>query len=222
MVRVVRDCTNVNGARRLRDAGARRRPRRSPRTWPRRPNPRPLRRPSRNTAPSASTLRAWTGASPRATTSTAIANGTWAEDDADSRGQVELRHVHRARRPVARTHSADHRGAGEGPEQQDRRRPMPASWTSWRSRRRASRPSTRGSIRCAGSTRAPGLPISMPKRASFGIGTPFGGFVGQDDKAPDQYILQFFQAGLGMPDRDYYLSQAMRSSPKPRRNIFSI
>ena len=23
------------------------------------------------------------------------------------------------------------------------------------------------------------------------IGTPFGGFVGQDDKAPDQYILQF-------------------------------
>ncbi len=39
------------------------------------------------------------------------------------------------------------------------------------------------------------------------IGTPFGGFVGQDDKAPDQYILQFFQAGLGMPDRDYYLSK---------------
>ena len=40
-----------------------------------------------------------------------------------------------------------------------------------------------------------------------GIGTPFGGFVGQDDKAPDQYILQFTQAGLGMPDRDYYLSK---------------
>ncbi|WP_196233084.1 M13 family metallopeptidase [Sphingomonas segetis] len=39
------------------------------------------------------------------------------------------------------------------------------------------------------------------------IGTPFGGFVGQDDKAPDQYILQFYQAGLGMPDRDYYLSK---------------
>jgi putative endopeptidase len=41
----------------------------------------------------------------------------------------------------------------------------------------------------------------------LGIGTPFGGFVGQDDKAPDEYILQFFQAGLGMPDRDYYLSK---------------
>jgi putative endopeptidase len=39
------------------------------------------------------------------------------------------------------------------------------------------------------------------------IGTPFGGFVGQDDKSPDQYILQFYQAGLGMPDRDYYLSK---------------
>jgi putative endopeptidase len=41
----------------------------------------------------------------------------------------------------------------------------------------------------------------------LGIGTPFGGYVGQDDKSPDEYILQFFQAGLGMPDRDYYLSK---------------
>ncbi len=39
------------------------------------------------------------------------------------------------------------------------------------------------------------------------IGTPFAGFVGQDDKAPDQYILSFSQSGLGMPDRDYYLSK---------------
>ena len=65
--------------------------------------------------------------------------------------------------------------------------------------RRASQPSTR-------------------KRAGFGIGTPFGGFVGQDDKAPDQYILQFFQAGLGMPDRDYYCPRT-QSSPRRRRNI---
>ena len=43
------------------------------------------------------------------------------------------------------------------------------------------------------------------KARQLGIGTPFGGFVNQDDKAPDQYILNFFQAGLGMPDRDYYL-----------------
>ncbi|MES2137484.1 MAG: M13-type metalloendopeptidase [Pseudomonadota bacterium] len=51
-----------------------------------------------------------------------------------------------------------------------------------------------------------GLAGLYAEAMKLGIGTPFGGFVGQDDKAPDQYILQFFQAGLGMPDRDYYLS----------------
>ena len=49
------------------------------------------------------------------------------------------------------------------------------------------------------------LPAMFAKAAQYGIGTPFAGFVNQDDKAPDQYILNFFQAGLGMPDRDYYL-----------------
>ena len=49
------------------------------------------------------------------------------------------------------------------------------------------------------------LPSVFAKAAQLGIGTPFGGFINQDDKAPDQYILNFFQAGLGMPDRDYYL-----------------
>jgi putative endopeptidase len=49
------------------------------------------------------------------------------------------------------------------------------------------------------------LPQIFAQAAMNGIGTPFGGFVNQDDKAPDQYILNFFQAGLGMPDRDYYL-----------------
>src|SRR5690242_10791802 len=39
-----------------------------------------------------------------------------------------------------------------------------------------------------------------------GIGSPFRMFVAQDRKAPDQYILQMSQGGLGMPDRDYYLS----------------
>jgi len=38
------------------------------------------------------------------------------------------------------------------------------------------------------------------------IGGPFGAFVGQDDKAPESYALTMFQSGLGMPDRDYYLS----------------
>jgi len=49
------------------------------------------------------------------------------------------------------------------------------------------------------------LPLMFAKARELGIGTPFGGFVGQDDKAPDQYIVNFFQSGLGLPDRDYYL-----------------
>jgi putative endopeptidase len=40
----------------------------------------------------------------------------------------------------------------------------------------------------------------------LGIGTPFVMFIGQDRKASDQYALNVYQGGLGMPDRDYYLS----------------
>ncbi|MEA3037676.1 MAG: putative endopeptidase, partial [Sphingomonadales bacterium] len=36
-------------------------------------------------------------------------------------------------------------------------------------------------------------------------GGPVVAFVGQDDKNPDQYALTVVQAGLGLPDRDYYL-----------------
>ena len=38
-----------------------------------------------------------------------------------------------------------------------------------------------------------------------GIGVPFGAGVGQDDKAPETYIVEMRQSGLGLPDRDYYL-----------------
>lgn len=38
-----------------------------------------------------------------------------------------------------------------------------------------------------------------------GVDGPFGGYVGQDDKAPDTYIFGMYQGGLGMPDRDFYL-----------------
>ncbi|HEX6073606.1 MAG TPA: M13 family metallopeptidase [Sphingomicrobium sp.] len=41
----------------------------------------------------------------------------------------------------------------------------------------------------------------------LGINGPFGMFIGQDDKLPEQYALNLFQAGIGMPDRDYYLSK---------------
>ncbi len=39
-----------------------------------------------------------------------------------------------------------------------------------------------------------------------GVGIPFGTYVGQDDKNPEVYALNLSQSGLGMPDRDYYLS----------------
>jgi len=39
-----------------------------------------------------------------------------------------------------------------------------------------------------------------------GIGGVFGDGVGQDDKNPDVYALGLYQGGLGLPDRDYYLS----------------
>ena len=41
--------------------------------------------------------------------------------------------------------------------------------------------------------------------ARAGIAGPFTFYVGQDDKAPDTYILNLRQSGLGLPERDFYL-----------------
>src|SRR3954469_3582797 len=38
-----------------------------------------------------------------------------------------------------------------------------------------------------------------------GVGGPIGAFVNQDDKEPNVYALNVVQAGIGLPDRDYYL-----------------
>ena len=40
----------------------------------------------------------------------------------------------------------------------------------------------------------------------IGVTAPFRMFVAQDRKDPNHYIVSMSQAGLGMPDRDYYLS----------------
>ena len=45
----------------------------------------------------------------------------------------------------------------------------------------------------------------LPKLGRDGVGLLFAGFVGQDDKDPEQHIFQIFQAGTGLPDRDMYL-----------------
>ena len=51
-----------------------------------------------------------------------------------------------------------------------------------------------------------GYPALVAQAARSGVRGPFGAYVGQDDKDPETYILSMFQGGLGMPDRDYYLS----------------
>lgn len=40
-----------------------------------------------------------------------------------------------------------------------------------------------------------------------GVAIPFGSGVGQDDKAPETYVVEMRQSGLGLPDRDYYLQE---------------
>ena len=45
----------------------------------------------------------------------------------------------------------------------------------------------------------------LGRMARVGVPGPFGAFVGQDQKRSDTYIVSVNQAGIGMPDRDYYL-----------------
>ena len=52
-----------------------------------------------------------------------------------------------------------------------------------------------------------GLAALYAQADKYAIDTPFGDYVGQDDKLPEQYSLSLAQSGLGMPDRDYYLSK---------------
>src|SRR4051794_32000367 len=51
-----------------------------------------------------------------------------------------------------------------------------------------------------------GYPALAAAAARNGLGVPFAAFVTQDRKNPDVYAMNLFQSGLGMPDRDYYLS----------------
>jgi predicted metalloendopeptidase len=46
----------------------------------------------------------------------------------------------------------------------------------------------------------------MAQLERLGVATPIGIFVAQDAKQSTQYALWFSQGGLGLPDRDYYLS----------------
>ncbi len=50
------------------------------------------------------------------------------------------------------------------------------------------------------------LATIMGRLNRLGVGAPFATYVDSDDKNPDAAIFQFYQGGLGLPDRDYYLS----------------
>ena len=46
---------------------------------------------------------------------------------------------------------------------------------------------------------------------TIGVGPLFNGYIGQDPKISTEYITQFYQGGLGLPDRDYYTNTDERS-----------
>jgi len=52
-----------------------------------------------------------------------------------------------------------------------------------------------------------GIPALMAQFAKLGINAPFVGGVHQDNKDSTKYVVDFYQSGLGLPDRDYYLKQ---------------
>src|SRR6476619_8648658 len=51
------------------------------------------------------------------------------------------------------------------------------------------------------------LPALYADADRLGVNVPYNLFIAQDRKASDQYAMNVFQGGLGMPDRDYYLSK---------------
>ncbi len=46
----------------------------------------------------------------------------------------------------------------------------------------------------------------LGKLQTLNISVPLGAYVDQDSKKSDEYIVKISQAGLGLPDRDYYLN----------------
>ncbi|WP_400191882.1 M13 family metallopeptidase [Hymenobacter sp. B81] len=56
-----------------------------------------------------------------------------------------------------------------------------------------------------------GLQISIARDLMLQTGAFFNTYVGQDDKKSDQYAVNFYQGGLSLPDRDYYLKDDARS-----------
>jgi len=56
-----------------------------------------------------------------------------------------------------------------------------------------------------------GLAAEIGRLHEAGANAAFGFGIGQDDKDSSQYIAQFAQGGLGLPDRDYYTNSDEKS-----------
>jgi putative endopeptidase len=54
------------------------------------------------------------------------------------------------------------------------------------------------------------LPALLAGLAPIGVGGPFGLSVGQDQMQSDRYAVYVSQAGLGLPDREFYLQEGER------------
>ena len=49
------------------------------------------------------------------------------------------------------------------------------------------------------------LPAVFAHMGKIGVNSPFGFYIHQDAKDSTKYVVDLYQGGLGMPDRDYYL-----------------
>lgn len=50
--------------------------------------------------------------------------------------------------------------------------------------------------------------VRLMSRSELGLYSPVRRYVGVDEKDPSRYVVYIVQSGLGLPDRDYYLSDA--------------
>ena len=56
------------------------------------------------------------------------------------------------------------------------------------------------------------LPGLLGRFERVGVGSPLGGAVHQDNRDSTRYVLDMWQSGLGMPDRDYYLEESFAAT----------
>jgi putative endopeptidase len=52
--------------------------------------------------------------------------------------------------------------------------------------------------------------VRLLMRRDLGVGSPLAAIVALDAKDPDRYVVAITHAGLGLPDREYYLSDAAK------------